>query len=124
MTNGQPARRMTRGWAITLLVLVVVVFVGGSTLAALSFVATVNARPLKLTCRVVSTFGDVRQPSDEGQRPGYSVDTENVGDGSGCEDFYVRDLDVRRAIEVGEVYAFAISNLIGYSNVESVTPAA
>lgn len=120
MTDGEPKRRMTRGWAITLLVLVLVVFVGGSTVAALSFVTTINARSLQLTCTVVGTFGDIGDPAAETGKPGYSVQTENVAGGDGCDDFYVRDLDLRERIEVGETYVFTITNLIGYSNVEAV----
>jgi hypothetical protein len=113
---------MTRGWALTLLVVVVVVFVGGSTLAALSFVTSVNARPLELTCRVTGTFGDASDPAPESGRPGYSVQTENVRDGSGCDDFHVRDRRVRAAIEIGSTYVFTVENLIGYTDVLAVTP--
>ena len=122
MTDGEPKRRMTRGWAITLLVLVLVVFVGGGALAALAFVTTLNARPLQLSCTVVSTFGDIADPAAETGKPGYSVQTENVADGEGCDDFYVRDPGLRQQIEVGESYVFTITNLIGYSNVEAVEP--
>jgi hypothetical protein len=120
MTDGEPKRRMTRGWAITLLVLVLVVFVGGGALAALAFVTTLNARPLQLTCTVVSTFGDIDDPAAETGKPGYSVQTTDAAGGEGCDDFYVRDLDLRQRIEVGETYVFTITNLIGYSNVEAV----
>jgi len=120
MTDGEPKRRMTRGWAITLLVLVLVVFVGGGALAALAFVTTLNARPLQLTCTVVSTFGDINDPTAETGKPGYSVQTENAADGDGCDDFYVRDPELRQQIEVGGTYVFTITNLIGYSNVEAV----
>ena len=111
---------MSKGWAITLLVLGVVVFVGGSTVAALSFVATLNARPLTVTCTVDSTYGDVTQAADDTDRPGFSVQTSGA---DACEDFYVRDLDVREQIEVGATYDFTITNLIGYTNVVSVRPA-
>jgi hypothetical protein len=116
---------MSKGWAITLLVLVVVVFVGGSTVAALSFVTSINARPLTVTCTVDSTYGDVAAPAADGERPGFSVQTTGAGssDNADCEDFYVRDLDVRAQIEVGKTYRFTITNLIGYTNVESVEPA-
>jgi len=120
MTDGEPKRRMTRGWAITLLVLVLVVFVGGGALAALAFVTTLNARPLQLSCTVVSTFGDIDDPAAETGKPGYSVQTTDVAGGAGCDDFFVRDLDLRQRIEVGETYVFTITNLIGYSNVEAV----
>ena len=115
---------MSKGWAITLLMLVVVVFVGGSAVAALSFVASINARPLTVTCTVDSTYGDAAQPAAEGERPGFSVQTSGPGATSDadCEDFYVRDPDVRAQLTVGETYDFTISNLIGYTNVESVTP--
>ena len=59
---------MSKGWAITLLVLVVVVFVGGSTVAALSFVTSINARPLTVTCTVASTYGDAAEPAADGER--------------------------------------------------------
>jgi len=111
---------MTRGWAITLLVLVLVVFVGGGALAALAFVTTLNARPLQLTCTVVSTFGDIDDPAAETGKPGYSVQTADVAGSEGCDDFSVRDLELRQRIEVGETYVFTITNLIGYSNVEAV----
>jgi len=120
MTDGEPKRRMTRGWAITLLVLVLVVFVGGGALAALAFVTTLNARPLQLTCTVVSTFGDIDDPAAETGKPGYSVQTADAAGGEGCDDFSVRDLELRQRIEVGETYIFTITNLIGYSNVEAV----
>jgi len=120
MTDGEPKRRMTRGWAITLLVLVLVVFVGGGALAALAFVTTLNARPLQLICTVVSTFGDIDDPAADTGKPGYSVQTTDAAGGEGCDDFYVRDLDLRQRIEVGETYVFTITNLIGYSNVEAV----
>ena len=120
MTDGEPKRRMTRGWAITLLVLVLVVFVGGGALAALAFVTTLNARPLQLTCTVISTFGDIDDPAAETGKPGYSVQTTDAAGGAGCDDFSVRDLDLRQRIEVGETYVFTITNLIGYSNVEAV----
>ena len=120
MTDGEPKRRMTRGWAITLLVLVLVVFVGGGALAALAFVTTLNARPLQLTCTVVSTFGDIDDPAAETGKPGYSVQTTDAAGGEGCDDFSVRDLELRQRIEVGETYVFTITNLIGYSNVEAV----
>jgi hypothetical protein len=110
---------MSKGWAITLLVLVVVVFVGGSTVAALSFVASLNARPLTVTCTVDSTYGDAASASGEDERPGFSVQTSG---GENCEDFYVRDLDVRQQLEVGGTYGFTIENLIGYTNVVSVAP--
>ncbi|GAB3605524.1 hypothetical protein GCM10027413_09330 [Conyzicola nivalis] len=110
---------MSKGWAITLLVLVVVLFVGGSTVAALSFVASLNARPLTVSCTVDSTYGDVAQPSDEGERPGFSVQTTGGGN---CEDFYVRDVAVREQLAVGQSYEFTIENLIGYTNVVSVEP--
>ena len=122
MTDGEPKRRMTRGWAITLLVLVLVVFVGGSTVAALSFVTTINARPLQLTCTVIGTFGDIDDPAAETGKPGYSVQTEDVADGGGCDDFYVRDLGLRQQIEAGETYVFTVTNLIGYSDVTAVEP--
>jgi hypothetical protein len=122
MTDGGPKRRMTRGWAITLLVLVLVVFIGGGALAALAFVTTLNARPLQLACTVVSTFGGIDDPAAETGRPGYSVQTEDVAGGDGCDDFYVRDLELRQQIEVGETYVFTVTNLIGYSNVEAVEP--
>ncbi|WP_411699296.1 hypothetical protein [Conyzicola sp.] len=112
---------MSKGWAITLLVLVVVVFVGGSTVAALSFVTSLNARPLTVTCTVDSTYGDVAQPSADDERPGFSVQTSGS---ENCEDFYVRDLGVRQQLEVGESYEFTIENLIGYTNVVSVAPVA
>ena len=111
---------MSKGWAITLLVLVVAVFVGGSTLAALSFVTTLNARPLTVTCTVDSTYGDAADVADDTERPGFSVQTSGA---EVCEDFYVRDLAVREQIEVGETYDFTITNLIGYTNVVSVRPA-
>ena len=120
MTDGEPKRRMTRGWAITLLVLVLVVFVGGGALAALAFVTTLNARPLQLTCTVISTFGDIDDPAAETGKPGYSVQTADAAGGEGCDDFSVRDLELRQRIEVGETYVFTITNLIGYSNVEAV----
>ena len=110
---------MSKSWAITLLVLVVVVFVGGSTVAALSFVTSINARPLEVTCTVDSTYGDISDAAAEGERPGFSVQTSGAAE---CEDFYVRDRDVRKQLEVGETYVFTITNLIGYTNVESVTP--
>jgi hypothetical protein len=110
---------MSKGWAITLLVLVIVLFVGGSTVAALSFVASLNARPLTVTCTVESTYGDAAEPSAEGERPGFSVQTSG---GEDCEDFYIRDLGVRGQLEVGATYEFTIENLIGYTNVVSVTP--
>lgn len=122
MTDAEPKRRLTRGWAITLLVLVLVVFLGGSGLAALSFVTTINARPLNLSCTVISTFGDADEPATETGQPGYSVQTSDVAGGDGCDDFYVRDLGLRQQIEVGESYVFTITNLIGYSNVEAVEP--
>jgi hypothetical protein len=115
----EPARRLTRGWAITLLVVVVVVFIGGSTAAALSFVTSLNARPLTVTCTVVSTFGDAAHVDTDDGRPGYSVQTEGA---DSCEDFYVRDVAVREQIEVGGEYAFTVENLIGYTNVISVEP--
>jgi len=111
---------MSKGWAITLLVVVVVVFVGGSTVAALSFVTTLNARPLTVTCTVDSTYGDVLESAADDERPGFSVQTSGA---DVCEDFYVRDLDVREQIEVGETYDFTITNLIGYTDVVSVAPA-
>ena len=116
---------MSKSWAITLLVLVVVVFVGGSTVAALSFVTSLNARPLTVTCTVDSTYGDAADASAEGERPGFSVQTSGAGveDGDFCEDFYVRDLDVRERLEVGQTYDLTIENLIGYTNVVSVEPA-
>ena len=112
---------MSRGWAITLLVLVVVVFVGGSTVAALSFVTSINARPLTVTCTVDSIYGDAAEPAVEGERPGFSVQTSAPGEtaDADCEDFYVSDPDVRAQIEVGETYEFTISNLIGYTVVVS-----
>ena len=122
MTNDEPERRLTRGWAITLLVLVLVVFLGGSTVAALSFVTTINARPLQLACTVVSTFGDIDQADGDTGKPGYSVQTENIEGGDGCDDFYVRDLGLREEIEVGETYVFTVVNLIGYSTVDAVEP--
>jgi hypothetical protein len=122
MTDGEPKRRMTRAWAITLLAAVLVLFVGGGALAALAFVTTLNARPLQLSCTVVGTFGDIDDPAAETGKPGYSVQTENVADGEGCDDFYVRDPALRQQIEVGESYVFTITNLIGYSNVEAVEP--
>jgi len=116
---------MSKSWAITLLVLVVVVFVGGSTVAALSFVTSLNARPLTVTCTVDSTYGDVDQPAAEGERPGFSVQTSGATAEADeiCEDFYVRDLDVREQLEVGQSYDLTIENLIGYTNVVSATPA-
>lgn len=116
---------MSKSWAITLLVLVVVVFVGGSTVAALSFVTSINARPLVVTCTVDSTYGDASDVAAEGERPGFSVQTSGPGstEARECEDFYVRDPAVRAQLEVGETYDFTIANLIGYTNVESVTPA-
>jgi len=113
---------MSKSWAITLLVLVVVLFVGGSTVAALSFVTSINARPLTVTCTVDSTYGDIADPAADGEKPGFSVQTSGPGssDDADCEDFTVRDLDVRQQIEVGETYEFTITNLIGYTNVESV----
>ena len=122
MTDGEPKRRMTRAWAITLLALVLIVFVVGGALAALAFVTTLNARPLQLSCTVVSTFGDIDDPAAETGKPGYSVQTEDVAEGGGCDDFSVRDLDLRQRIEVGETYVFTVTNLIGYSNVEAVEP--
>ena len=110
---------MSKGWAITLLVVVIVAFVGGSTVAALSFVASINARPLTVTCTVDSTFGDVSVPVADNERPGFSVQTSGSAD---CEDFYVRDLDVREQLEVGGTYDFTIENLIGYTNVVAVSP--
>jgi len=114
---------MSKSWAITLLVLVVVVFVGGSTIAALSFVTSINARPLTVTCTVDSTYGDANAPAAEGERPGFSVQTSGAAgtEAAECEDFYVRDLDVRAQLEVGQTYEFTITNLIGYTNVEKVT---
>jgi len=116
---------MSKSWAITLLVLIVVVFVGGSTVAALSFVTSLNARPLTVTCTVDSTYGDAADASAEGERPGFSVQTSGgtAEEDEVCEDFYVRDLDVREQLEVGQTYEFTIENLIGYTNVISVTPA-
>ena len=114
---------MSKSWAIALLVLVVVLFVGGSTVAALSFVTSINARPLTVTCTVDSTYGDAAQPATPGERPGFSVQTSGTGstENADCEDFYVRDLDVRAQIAVGETYEFTIVNLIGYTEVESVS---
>jgi hypothetical protein len=120
MTDGGPKRRMTRGWAITLLALVLVLFVGGGALAALAFVTTLNARPLQLTCTVVGTFGDIADPADETGKPGYSVQTKDVADGDGCDDFYVRDPELRQRIGAGETYVFTVTNLIGYSEVTAV----
>jgi hypothetical protein len=117
MSQGDGQRRLSRGWAITLLVLVVVLFVGGSTVAALSFVTTLNARPIEVTCTVDSTFGDASSDDGESGRPGFSVQTSGAPE---CEDFYVRDVALRGEIEVGETYVFTISNLIGYTNVEGV----
>ncbi|GAB2451822.1 hypothetical protein HD599_002494 [Conyzicola lurida] len=117
MSEGNGQRRLSRGWAITLLVLVVVLFVGGSTVAALSFVTTLNARPIEVTCTVDSTFGDATSDDGESGRPGFSVQTSGAPE---CEDFYVRDVALRGEIEVGETYVFTISNLIGYTNVEAV----
>jgi len=116
---------MSKSWAITLLVLVVVLFVGASTVAALSFVTSINARPLTVTCTVDSTYGDPAQRDAEGERPGFSVQTSGAAGAADptCEDFYVRDLDVREQIEVGHTYEFTIVNLIGYTNVESVRAA-
>jgi hypothetical protein len=111
---------MSRSWAITLLVLVVVLFVGGGALAALTFVTTINARPLTVTCTVDSTFGDPAADDGESGRPGFSVQTSGAPE---CEDFHVRDVELRASIEVGETYDFTISNLIGYTNVEAVEPA-
>lgn len=108
---------MRKSWAITLLVLVVVLFVGGSTVAALSFVTSINARPLTATCTVDSTYGGLTDAAADGERPGFSVQTSGA---DACEDFYVRDLDVRAQIAVGEAYEFTITNLIGYTNVEKV----
>ena len=122
MTDDEPKRRMTRAWAITLLATVLVLFVGGGALAALAFVTTLNARPLQLSCTVVSTFGDIDDPAVETGKPGYSVQTENVAGGDGCDDFHVRDLGLRQRIEVGESYVFTVTNLIGYSNVTAVEP--
>ena len=120
MSSEQPPRRLTRGWAITLLVAVLVVFIGGSTLAALAFVTTINARPIEVTCVVTGTFGDAASDAGESGRPGFSVQTTNVDGGDECEDFYVRDVVVRGQIEVGNTYVFTLTNLIGYTNVESV----
>ena len=120
MTDDEPKRRMTRAWAITLLATVLVLFVGGGALAALAFVTTLNARPLQLSCTVVSTFGDIDDPAAETGKPGYSVQTADAAGGEGCDDFSVRDLELRQRIEVGETYVFTITNLIGYSNVEAV----
>jgi hypothetical protein len=117
MSEGSGQRRLSRGWAITLLVVVVVLFVGGSTVAALSFVTTLNARPIDVTCIVDSTFGDASSDDGESGRPGFSVQTSGAPE---CEDFYVRDVALRGEIEVGETYVFTISNLIGYTNVEAV----
>lgn len=110
---------MSKSWAVTLLVLVVVLFVGGSTVAALSFVTSLNARPLTVTCTVVSTYGDASGIADDSDRPGFSVQTTGNDD---CEDFYVRDPAVRAQLAVGATYDFTITNLIGYTNVDSVTP--
>jgi hypothetical protein len=118
MPENTAGPRLSRGWAITLLVLVVVVFVGGSTIAALSFVTTLNARPLEVTCTVDSTFGDASSDDGESGRPGFSVQTSGAAE---CEDFYVRDVALRGELEVGETYVFTISNLIGYTNVEAVS---
>jgi hypothetical protein len=117
MTDDAP-RRLTRGWAITLLVLVVVVFVGGGWLAALSFVTSVNARPQVVTCTVESTFGDATSDAGESGRPGFSVQTSGS---SVCEDFYVADVALRAVFEVGETYDLTIVNRIGYTTVESAT---
>jgi hypothetical protein len=117
MSEGSGQRRLSRGWAITLLVVVVALFVGGSTVAALSFVTTLNARPIDVTCTVDSTFGDASSDDGESGRPGFSVQTSGAPE---CEDFYVRDVALRGEIEVGETYVFTISNLIGYTNVEAV----
>jgi len=111
---------MSKSWAITLLVLVVVVFVGGSTVAALSFVTSINARPLTVTCTVDSTYGDAFAPAADDERPGFSVQTSG---GDACEDFYVRDPAVRAQLAVGDTYDFEISNLIGYTEVLSVSAA-
>jgi hypothetical protein len=113
---------MSKGWAVTLLALVVVLFVGGSTVAALSFVTSLNSRPLTVTCTVDSTYGDADEPFAEGERPGFSVQTSGPGStvDADCEDFYVRDPDVRDELEAGETYEFTVTNLIGYTNVESV----
>lgn len=122
MSDEERPRRLTRGWAITLLVAVLVVFIGGSTIAALAFVTTINARPVEVTCVVTGTFGDASSDAGESGRPGFSVQTRSIDDGDECEDFYVRDVGVRGQIEVGGTYVFTLTNLIGYTNVESVEP--
>jgi hypothetical protein len=111
---------MTRSWAITLLVVVVVLFIGVGALAALTFVSTINARPLVVTCTVDSVFGDPTAVDGESGRPGFSVQTSGASE---CEDFYVRDVALRGDIEVGETYEFTITNLIGYTTIEAVEPA-
>jgi hypothetical protein len=120
----EPARRLSRGWAIALLVLVVAVFAGGSALAALAFVTTMNARPLELTCLVTGTFADDSVQASDTGKPGYSVQTEDVGGGDGCDVFYSRDEALISGLRLGETYVFRVTNLIGYSTTDAAVPVA